>query len=91
MKALKIAFILILAILFLMLVCARVHTYYAHKYTVEWITYQIQSGDTLWDIAAISCPPDVDVREAVYLIRTRNDLDPARLEIGRVIEVPRWR
>ena len=86
----KLAFTLILAILLLILIYARCYTYYARNYSVEWINYQVQSGDTLWHIASIFTPPDIDLREAVYLIRERNDIDPARLEIGRVIEVPIW-
>lgn len=48
----------------------------------------VQPGDTLWGLAR-QYAPDMDPREAVYIIRGANDgLDPGRLQPGDVLLVP---
>lgn len=48
----------------------------------------VGAGDTLWDIAARHAPPDMDLRVAVYVLRTHNSLASANLQVGQRIAVP---
>jgi hypothetical protein len=43
------------------------------KYKYE--TYVVYPGDTLWSIAA-STNPEGDIREIIYMIRQKNDINP---------------
>ena len=55
---------------------------------VEYMEYQVSSGDTLWSIAQ-SCMTDCDdVREAVYTLCQINDITASDLQSGMVIQVP---
>ena len=54
----------------------------------EMIEVVVRPGDTLWGLAR-QYAPDMDPREAVYIIRNANDgLDPGRLQPGDVVLVP---
>ena len=54
----------------------------------EMIEVVVRPGDTLWGLAR-QYAPDMDPREAVYIIRGANDgLDPGRLQPGDVVLVP---
>ena len=54
----------------------------------EMIEVVIRPGDTLWGLAR-QYAPDMDPRQAVYIIRTANgELDPGRLQPGDVVLVP---
>ena len=54
----------------------------------EMVEVVIRPGDTLWGIAS-QYAPDMDPRQAVYIIRTANgELDPGRLQPGDVVLVP---
>ena len=54
----------------------------------EMVEVVIRPGDTLWGLAR-QYAPDMDPREAVYIIRNANDgLDPGRLQPGDVVLVP---
>ena len=54
----------------------------------EMVEVVIRPGDTLWSLAR-QYAPDMDPREAVYIIRNANDgLDPGRLQPGDVVLVP---
>ncbi len=58
------------------------------KTEYEMIEVVIRPGDTLWGLAR-QYAPDMDPREAVYIIRNANDgLDPGRLQPGDVVLVP---
>lgn len=48
----------------------------------------VGAGDTLWDIAARHAPPDMDLRVAVYVLRTYNSLASANIQVGQKIAVP---
>lgn len=49
----------------------------------------IQAGDTLWDIAARSAQPNMDVREIVYAVKELNNItDSGSLTPGAKIKVP---
>lgn len=54
----------------------------------ELIEVVVRPGDTLWGLAR-QYAPDMDPRQAVYIIRTANGgLDPARLQPGDVVLIP---
>lgn len=54
----------------------------------EMIEVVVRPGDTLWGLAR-QYAPDMDPREAVYIIRSANHgLDPGRLQPGDVVLVP---
>lgn len=50
--------------------------------------YVVESGDTLWDIAAQVSKGEGDVRAVVGRIRSLNDLDQAIIHPGQRLLVP---
>jgi LysM repeat protein len=48
----------------------------------------VQTGDTLWQIAAEVAPAE-DPAAVVQLLRSANDLDSAPLQAGQVLVIPR--
>jgi len=50
--------------------------------------YEVQSGDTLWQIAAAEYDSNVDLRAVVYAIREANGLDGALLRPGQELTLP---
>lgn len=50
-------------------------------------TYIAHAGDTLWSIAGEYCPVDMDKRDYIDDIVTRNQLDSAVLQVGQEIEI----
>jgi Tfp pilus assembly protein FimV len=50
--------------------------------------YTVQSGDTLWKIAAEEYGAGLDLRGVVYAVREANDLDGASLQAGQVLTLP---
>ena len=51
-------------------------------------TYQVQTGDTLWDLAEEVTPSDVDVREVIATIKRINGLETSSLAIGQTLLIP---
>ena len=51
-------------------------------------TVEVIDGDTLWDIADMYMPDDMDRREAVYELSQINNLEDTQLEPGQEIKVP---
>ncbi|MGC2872971.1 cell division suppressor protein YneA [Ihubacter sp. rT4E-8] len=49
---------------------------------------KIQSGDTLWEIAAEYGPEDADVRRIIHEICDINEISADSLEAGQTIIVP---
>jgi Tfp pilus assembly protein FimV len=50
--------------------------------------YQVQPGDTLWDIASEISTADVDVRVVIADIKRLNDLDTSGLRNGQNLLIP---
>lgn len=53
----------------------------------EYVTVEICSGDTLWDIAQLYMP-ELDTRSAVHKICRLNDITASSLYVGQTIQVP---
>ena len=51
---------------------------------------QVESGDTLWDIATEYGPTDMDVRQVVHEICDLNEISPDQLEAGQKIIIPAY-
>ena len=54
------------------------------RFTVVEVTY----GDTIWDIAREYLSDDMDVREAVHLIMSINDISAEELQPGQCLKIP---
>lgn len=48
----------------------------------------VQSGDTIWDIAAPHVPEGTSLQDYVAEILLINDVDPAELQPGSVLDLP---
>lgn len=51
--------------------------------------YQIQKGDTLWEIAKRYQAPNEDIRAVIYEIRQLNALESTDIYPGQVLIVPK--
>jgi Tfp pilus assembly protein FimV len=51
-------------------------------------SYEVQSGDALWQIAASEYESGLDLRAVVFAIREANGLDGAVLQPGEVLTLP---
>lgn len=51
-------------------------------------TYEVQAGDTLWQIAADEYGPGLDPRAVVFAVREANGLDGALLQPGQKLVLP---
>jgi Tfp pilus assembly protein FimV len=51
-------------------------------------TYQVQSGDTLWELAEEIAASDVDVREVIAAIKRMNGLETSALATGQTLLIP---
>ena len=83
-----IAFVAITIILFTMIFNFLFQLNTAQSESVDkYISIGVMSGDSLWSIAQ-TYMPDVDTREAVYMIKQINDLESDCLTVGTVLEIP---
>jgi LysM domain len=53
------------------------------------VSYTVEYGDTLWEVATEHYPPSEDPRVAIETIRQENDLEGYGLRPGMRLEVPR--
>jgi LysM repeat protein len=51
-------------------------------------TYQVQAGDTLWDLAEEVAANEVDVRVVVADIKRMNGLETSALATGQTLLIP---
>lgn len=54
----------------------------------EPVSYRVEAGDTLWEIAATVTGPEQDLRRVVSEIRRLNALEGATIHPGQVILIP---
>jgi hypothetical protein len=50
--------------------------------------HRVQTGDTLWDLAAQITGPGEDVRDVIVVIRDINDLTTSNLSPGQILLLP---
>ena len=55
----------------------------------EYIEVSVDSGDTLWTIAEEYMPSDMDIRKAVHIIKSINDIDN-QLQPGQTVLIPEY-
>jgi LysM repeat protein len=49
---------------------------------------EVAYGDTIWDIAQEYLSDDMDIREAVHLIMSINDISAEELQPGQTLKIP---
>ena len=54
----------------------------------EFIQFEVSYGDTLWDIAELYKSEDMSIQEAVFEIRTLNNITSKDLVPGMILEIP---
>jgi len=87
----KFRFILFLLVLFMIfsainysfLNIGRVYS----KSNIEYTTYIVDNGETLWDIAKKNNPQKKDIRKVIYEIQKYNNIS-STLSIGQEIKIP---
>jgi LysM repeat protein len=52
------------------------------------MSYRVQSGDTLWEIAGTMAEPSEDVRSVIGRIKELNDLSSSSIQQGQVLLLP---
>lgn len=82
-KRIRAAVILICIIAGTILLCGNGQK----KPPVNWETYTVKSGDTLWSISKEYAPKNSDIRKYIYLVNERNSTG-VNLQPGQVIEIP---
>lgn len=54
------------------------------QFTVVEVSY----GDTIWDIAREHLSDSMDIREAVHIIMSINNISPEELQPGQTLKIP---
>ena len=81
-------FVVFAIIMFVTSTNAALGFYNASSLTVdEYISVEVCSGDTLWNIAQVYMP-DIDTRSAVHEICSINNINASSLYPGQTIYVP---
>lgn len=57
------------------------------KAEIEYTTYIVDNGETLWDIAAKNNPDNKDIRKVIYEIQKYNNIGNT-LSVGQEIKIP---
>lgn len=77
-------------ILLLLLVSGFYLTTYADANNLNVVKYHVQSGDTLWQIAAQYDYGSKDIREVIFNIKKINNLKSGFISTGQILEIPRY-
>lgn len=82
------AFLVTLTVLLILLTSMITYTVKAYSYSeIKYIELQINSGDTIWDIAREYRQTN-SIRKDVYEIMKFNDLQDGYIYPGQIIKVP---
>jgi len=55
---------------------------------IEYIKFTVSTGDTLWDIAKEYGSSNMDIREIIYIICEKNNLNSSSIYPGQEILIP---
>lgn len=59
------------------------------KKEIEWKTYRVQGGDTLWSISEeLNEDNKKDIRKIIWEITKENNLENEFIKIGQLIKIP---
>lgn len=58
------------------------------KESIEWVQYEVESGDTVCDIAIRFTPKGIDYRKTEYAIMQKSNIEDATIYTGQTILVP---
>lgn len=83
MKPIYKALIFVLAVAALLIIAYNSKSH--HEFTEN--SYYVAPGDTLWDIATIYCPDDMDKREYIAEIEKLNGMKNSGIYAGQKIVV----
>ena len=75
-------------ILFIIFISGMFMTTYADANNIKVVEYQIQAGDTLWEIAEEYNKSNKDIREYIYELKKINALNSGLINPGQTIKVP---
>lgn len=77
-------------IMFLVLVCLMscAGAFKDKKAPVDYFSYIVQDGDTLWGIANRYSDNNIDTRVVIHQIKELNDMDDALIYGGDVLFIP---
>ena len=56
--------------------------------TQQYVLVEVQSGDTLWELARQYGPANTDIRVLIYEICRLNEIDAASLQAGQILTIP---
>ena len=57
------------------------------KESIEYLVYEVDNGETLWEIASKNNPENKDLRKLVYEIQELNNIGSV-LSVGQEIKIP---
>ncbi len=84
-----ITFVALTLILTVVLVNTFIGSYNAASYSIrDYVSVQVESGDSLWSIAKAHMPSDMDPRHAVHKICVINDITADSIYEGQVLQIP---
>ena len=58
------------------------------KESIEWVQYEVESGDTVCDLAIRFTPNHIDYRKTEYYIIKKSNIEDATIYTGQTILVP---
>lgn len=63
-------------------------TTHADANNIQIVSHQVQSGDTLWEIASMYEHGNKDIREYIYNIKEINNLKSGLISTGQILDIP---
>ena len=81
-------FLCIMALAVLLLVLSPIFNRGQAMTQIQFKTYFVAEGDTLWEIAKLTLPNNTDIRDYIREIRKANDLSNANIKVGQKLMIP---